>query len=42
MNRDNAVQIIPFSPDLNEEIKNLNVEWLEKYFKVEARKEQLP
>lgn len=41
MNIDNSVQIIPFSPDLKEEIKILNVEWLKKYFKVEAKDEQM-
>jgi ribosomal protein S18 acetylase RimI-like enzyme len=41
MNIDNSVRIIPFSPDLKEEIKTLNVEWLKKYFKVEAKDEQM-
>jgi ribosomal protein S18 acetylase RimI-like enzyme len=41
MNIDNTVLIIPFSPDLKEEIKTLNVEWLKKYFKVEAKDEQM-
>lgn len=39
MNLDNIVVIIPFSPDLKDEIKILNVEWLKKYFKVEAKDE---
>jgi ribosomal protein S18 acetylase RimI-like enzyme len=39
MNLDNNVLIIPFSPDLNKEIKTLNVEWLKKHFKVEAKDE---
>ena len=37
MNLDNKVIIIPFRPDLKEEIKTLNLEWLNKYFKVEAK-----
>lgn len=37
MDLDNKVIIIPFSPDLKEEIKILNLEWLKKYFKVEAK-----
>lgn len=39
MNLDNTVTIIPYSPELKEEIKILNLEWLEKYFKVEAKDE---
>lgn len=39
MNIDNLVSIIPYSTDLKEEIKTLNVEWLKKYFKVEAKDE---
>jgi ribosomal protein S18 acetylase RimI-like enzyme len=39
MNLDNTVLIIPFSSDLKEEIKTLNLEWLKKYFKVEAKDE---
>jgi len=39
MNLDNTVIIIPFSPELKEEIKILNLEWLKKYFKVEAKDE---
>jgi GNAT superfamily N-acetyltransferase len=39
MNLDNRVVIIPFSPDLKDEIKTLNMEWLKKYFKVEAKDE---
>jgi ribosomal protein S18 acetylase RimI-like enzyme len=39
MNLDNTVFIIPFSPELKEEIKILNLEWLKKYFKVEAKDE---
>lgn len=37
MNLDNMVVIIPFSPDLKDEIKTLNLEWLKKHFKVEAK-----
>jgi N-acetylglutamate synthase-like GNAT family acetyltransferase len=39
MNIDNAVQIIPFSLELKEEIKTLNFEWLNKYFRVEPKDE---
>jgi ribosomal protein S18 acetylase RimI-like enzyme len=39
MNLENAVEIIPFTPDLKEPIKTLNLEWLNKYFKVEAKDE---
>ncbi len=39
MNIDDAVFIFPFSPELKEEIKILNLEWLKKYFKVEAKDE---
>jgi ribosomal protein S18 acetylase RimI-like enzyme len=41
MNIDNSVRIIPFSNDLKNEIKTLNLEWLKKYFKVEAKDEQM-
>ncbi len=37
MNVENEVLIIPFRSDLKEEIKILNLEWLKKYFKVEAK-----
>jgi ribosomal protein S18 acetylase RimI-like enzyme len=41
MNQDfNTVEIIPFSVDLKEPIKTLNLEWLHKYFKVEPKDEQ--
>ena len=33
---DNTVTIIPFSNDFKEDVKNLNLEWLKKYFRVEA------
>ncbi|MTH16674.1 GNAT family N-acetyltransferase [Flavobacterium sp. LC2016-01] len=37
MNSQNTVEIIPFSSDLKEHIKTLNIAWLEKYFKVEEK-----
>ncbi len=33
------IDIIPFSEDLKEPIKTLNLEWLNKYFKVEPKDE---
>ena len=39
MNTQNTVEIIPFSSDLKEHIKTLNIEWLEKYFRVEEKDE---
>ena len=33
----NKVEIIPFSIELKEPIKTLNLEWLHKYFKVEPK-----
>jgi ribosomal protein S18 acetylase RimI-like enzyme len=39
MNTQNKVEIIPFSPDLKEPIKTLNIEWLQKYFRVEDKDE---
>jgi len=41
MNIDNEVLIIPFRSDLKEEIKTLNLEWLNKYFKVEAKDDKV-
>jgi ribosomal protein S18 acetylase RimI-like enzyme len=41
MNVENTIAIIPFSSDLKEPIKTLNLEWLKKYFKVEARDERV-
>lgn len=41
MNIDNTLIIIPFSAELKEEIKTLNLEWLKKYFKVEAKDEKM-
>ena len=41
MNLDtNKVEIIPFSIELKEPIKTLNLEWLQKYFKVEPQDEK--
>jgi ribosomal protein S18 acetylase RimI-like enzyme len=37
MNTPNTVEIIPFSQDLKDHIKILNIEWLQKYFRVEER-----
>lgn len=39
MNTQNTVEIIPFSSDLKEHIKILNLEWLQKYFRVEEKDE---
>ncbi|MEO8535114.1 MAG: GNAT family N-acetyltransferase [Flavobacterium sp.] len=39
MKTPNKVEIIPFSPDLKEPVKTLNIEWLKKYFKVEEKDE---
>ena len=39
MNTQNTVEIIPFSLDLKEPIKTLNIEWLEKYFRIEEKDE---
>ncbi|MBW4360463.1 GNAT family N-acetyltransferase [Flavobacterium taihuense] len=42
MNLDtNKVEIIPFSIELKESIKILNLEWLHKYFKVEPKDERV-
>jgi N-acetylglutamate synthase-like GNAT family acetyltransferase len=41
MIKDNMVNIIAFSTELKEEIKTLNLEWLRKYFKVEAKDERM-
>lgn len=41
MNRDNNVTIISFSNDLKEDVKNLNLEWLKKYFRVEAKDDRV-
>jgi ribosomal protein S18 acetylase RimI-like enzyme len=37
----NNVEIIPFSIELKEPIKTLNLEWLHKYFKVEPKDERV-
>nr|WP_315153564.1 GNAT family N-acetyltransferase [uncultured Flavobacterium sp.] len=37
----NKVKIIPFSIELKEPIKTLNLEWLQKYFKVEPKDEKV-
>ena len=39
MTTQNTVEIIPFSEDLKEHIKTLNIEWLKKYFRVEDQDE---
>lgn len=39
MNTQNIVEIIPFFSDLKEHIKTLNIEWLQKYFRVEEKDE---
>lgn len=39
MSLDNTVEVIPFSAALKEPIKTLNLEWLQKYFKVEPKDE---
>jgi N-acetylglutamate synthase-like GNAT family acetyltransferase len=41
MNLENIVTLIPFSTDLAEPIKTLNVEWLKKYFKIEPKDEKI-
>ena len=41
MNLDNNVEIIPFSNDFKEDVKNLNLEWLKKYFKVEDKDQRI-
>lgn len=41
MNVENTVVIIPFSSDLKEPIKTLNVEWLSRYFKIEPKDERV-
>jgi ribosomal protein S18 acetylase RimI-like enzyme len=39
MNLQNTVEIILFSSDLKDPIKTLNIEWLQKYFRVEEKDE---
>jgi N-acetylglutamate synthase-like GNAT family acetyltransferase len=41
MKLENIVTIIPFSADLTEPIKTLNIEWLKKYFKIEPKDERV-
>jgi N-acetylglutamate synthase-like GNAT family acetyltransferase len=41
MNLSDKVEIIPFSIELKEPIKTLNLEWLNKYFKVEPKDEKV-
>ena len=39
MSVDNTIEIIPFSPAYKEDIKTLNLEWLQKHFRVEPKDE---
>lgn len=39
MNTQHTIEIIPFSQDLKDHIKILNIEWLQKYFRVEEKDE---
>jgi ribosomal protein S18 acetylase RimI-like enzyme len=39
MTLQNTVEIIPFTTALTQPIKTLNIEWLKKYFRVEAKDE---
>lgn len=39
MKTQKTVEIIPFSPELRDHIKTLNLEWLTKYFRVEEKDE---
>jgi ribosomal protein S18 acetylase RimI-like enzyme len=39
MSVDNTIEIIPFSPVYKEAIKTLNLEWLQKHFRVEPKDE---
>jgi ribosomal protein S18 acetylase RimI-like enzyme len=39
MNITTTITILPFSSDLKDHIKTLNVEWLKKYFKIEPKDE---
>jgi N-acetylglutamate synthase-like GNAT family acetyltransferase len=41
MNAKNAITIIPFSSDIKESFKVLNMEWLKKYFKIEPKDERV-
>ena len=39
MSLDNTIEIIPFSPAYKEAIRTLNLEWLQKHFRVEPKDE---
>ena len=39
MDTEKHIEIIPFSQDLKEHIKTLNLEWLTRYFKIEQKDE---
>ncbi|MFT5647426.1 MAG: ribosomal protein S18 acetylase RimI-like enzyme [Aureispira sp.] len=41
MKSENIVTIIPFSSELTEPIKTLNIEWLKLYFKIEPKDERV-
>ena len=41
MSVDNTVEIIPFCPAFKDAIKTLNLEWLQKYFRVEPKDEKI-
>jgi ribosomal protein S18 acetylase RimI-like enzyme len=41
MKLENIVTIIPFSVELAEPIKTLNIEWLTKYFKIEPKDDRV-
>jgi len=41
MLENNKIIIIPFSPEYREAIKILNLEWLQKYFRVESKDEKI-
>lgn len=36
------IEIIPFKPEYAQQFKDLNIEWLEKYFWVEPHDEEVP
>ncbi|WP_316632744.1 hypothetical protein [uncultured Flavobacterium sp.] len=37
----NPVETTPFSSNLKEQIKTLNIEWLQKYFRIEEKDEHV-
>lgn len=41
MSVNQLINIIPFSADLKDSIKELNMEWLEKYFRIEDKDQQV-